>query len=72
MFIGINNTFESQYFDSLLSRRDAIIISILDTFTSILAGCVIFSVLGTMARETGEPIETIVEGGLSFISMDYF
>jgi solute carrier family 6 amino acid transporter-like protein 5/7/9/14 len=72
MFIGINNTLESQYFDSILSFRDAIIISVLDTFTSLLAGCVIFSVLGTMAKDTGQKIEEIVEGGLSFISMDHF
>ncbi|KAI1284894.1 Sodium- and chloride-dependent glycine transporter 1 [Halotydeus destructor] len=51
--------------------RDAIIISVLDTFTSILAGCVIFAVLGSMAFKQGKPIETVVEKqglGLAFVA----
>ncbi|XP_022251339.1 sodium-dependent nutrient amino acid transporter 1-like isoform X2 [Limulus polyphemus] len=50
---------------------DAIIISILDTFTSILAGSVVFAVLGTLAHELCIPIEKAVdkEGmGLAFIA----
>lgn len=50
--------------------KDAIIISLLDTFTNILAGCVIFSVLGTLAYEKGVPISEVVdhEGlGLAFV-----
>ncbi|GFS49399.1 sodium-dependent nutrient amino acid transporter 1 [Trichonephila inaurata madagascariensis] len=50
--------------------RDAIIISFLDTFTNVLAGCVIFSVLGTLAYEKGVPISEVVdhEGlGLAFV-----
>ncbi|GFS82946.1 sodium-dependent nutrient amino acid transporter 1, partial [Nephila pilipes] len=49
---------------------DAIIISLLDTFTNVLAGCVIFSVLGTLAYEKGVPISEVVdhEGlGLAFV-----
>ncbi|GFR29893.1 hypothetical protein TNCT_621241, partial [Trichonephila clavata] len=41
--------------------RDAIIISFLDTFTNVLAGCVIFSVLGTLAHEKGVPISEVVD-----------
>jgi len=37
---------------------------VLDTVTSLLAGCVIFAVLGTMAHENGENIEDVVVGGL--------
>ncbi|XP_017494738.1 PREDICTED: sodium-dependent nutrient amino acid transporter 1-like, partial [Rhagoletis zephyria] len=50
--------------------RDCIIISLLDTFTSLLAGCVIFAVLGNMAHENGEKIEDVVTGGpgLAFIA----
>ncbi|KAI1284868.1 Sodium- and chloride-dependent glycine transporter 2 [Halotydeus destructor] len=51
--------------------RDAIIISVMDTFTSILAGCVIFAVLGSMAFKQGKPIETVVENqglGLAFVA----
>jgi solute carrier family 6 amino acid transporter-like protein 5/7/9/14 len=47
----------------LLSIRDAIIISIADTLTSILAGCVIFAVLGAMAYESGKEIPDIVQEG---------
>ncbi|OTF79362.1 sodium/chloride dependent amino acid transporter-like protein, partial [Euroglyphus maynei] len=50
--------------------NDAIIISVLDTFTSLLAGCVIFSVLGTMANEKGVEIKDVVTSGtgLAFIA----
>ncbi|XP_076341500.1 sodium-dependent nutrient amino acid transporter 1-like isoform X3 [Tachypleus tridentatus] len=52
-------------------NRDAIIISVLDTFTSILAGSVVFAVLGTLAHELCIPIEEAVdkEGmGLAFVA----
>ena len=51
-------------------NRDCIIISVLDTVTSLLAGCVIFAVLGSMAHENGETIEDVVRGGpgLAFIA----
>ncbi|XP_046909992.2 sodium-dependent nutrient amino acid transporter 1-like isoform X1 [Dermatophagoides farinae] len=51
-------------------NKDAIIISVLDTFTSLLAGCVIFSVLGTMANEKGVEIKDVVSSGtgLAFIA----
>ena len=38
--------------------RDAMIVSILDTVTSIIAGLVIFSVLGAMAHELGVRVST--------------
>lgn len=42
----------------------------MDTFTSLLAGVTIFSILGNLAHESGKPIETVVQGGtgLAFIS----
>nr|XP_027199269.1 sodium-dependent nutrient amino acid transporter 1-like [Dermatophagoides pteronyssinus] len=51
-------------------NKDAIIISVLDTFTSLLAGCVIFSVLGAMANEKGVEIKDVVTSGtgLAFIA----
>ena len=42
------------------------IIAVLDTFTSILAGCVIFSVLGTMAYSNNEEVEDIVTEGIEY------
>ncbi|RWS12349.1 Sodium-dependent nutrient amino acid transporter 1-like protein, partial [Dinothrombium tinctorium] len=50
--------------------RDAIIISILDTLTSILAGCIIFAVLGSMALQMNIHIDEVIKEqglGLAFI-----
>ncbi|XP_018398128.1 PREDICTED: sodium-dependent nutrient amino acid transporter 1-like [Cyphomyrmex costatus] len=51
--------------------RDAMIVTTLDTFTSLLAGCTIFAILGNLSRELEiEDIGTVVRGGtgLAFIS----
>ena len=50
--------------------RDAIIISLADTFTSLLAGVITFSILGHLAHELGQPVKDVVKSGagLAFIS----
>ncbi|XP_046428317.1 sodium-dependent nutrient amino acid transporter 1-like [Neodiprion fabricii] len=51
--------------------RDAMIVTTLDTFTSMMAGCTIFGILGNLAYETGsDDISTVVRGGtgLAFVS----
>lgn len=51
--------------------RDVIIITSVDSLTSILSGCIIFGILGNLAHETGaEDISKVVKGGpgLAFIS----
>lgn len=51
--------------------RDATIVTSLDTFTSLLAGCTIFGILGHLAHELGiDDIEKVVKSGpgLAFIS----
>ena len=51
--------------------RDATIVTTLDTFTSLLAGCAIFGILGHLAHEIGtDNIANVVKGGagLAFIS----
>lgn len=51
--------------------RDATIVTTLDTFTSMLAGCTIFGILGHLAHESGTTdIGKVVQGGagLAFIS----
>ena len=52
------------------SYRDALIISLADTLTSLLAGFVIFSILGNLASELGVPVDSVVKSGtgLAFIS----
>lgn len=51
--------------------RDVMIVTTLDTFTSLMAGCTIFGILGNLAHELNEEdISKIVRGGtgLAFIS----
>ncbi|KAG9429532.1 sodium-dependent nutrient amino acid transporter 1 [Apis mellifera carnica] len=51
--------------------RDVLIVTTLDTFTSLIAGCTIFGILGNLAHELGNAdISTVVRGGtgLAFIS----
>lgn len=51
--------------------RDATIVTTLDTFTSLFAGCTIFGILGHLAHEIGtDDIKSVVNGGsgLAFIS----
>nr|CAH7729794.1 unnamed protein product [Callosobruchus chinensis] len=51
-------------------KLDAVIVPIVNCGTSILAGFVVFSVIGFMAHETGMPISTVATGGpgLAFIT----
>ena len=52
-------------------NRDVIIITSVDSVTSILAGCIIFGILGNLAYETNaKDIANVVKGGagLAFIS----
>jgi len=50
--------------------RDATIISVADTLTSLLAGTITFSILGHLAHELGVPVAKVVKSGagLAFIS----
>ena len=52
------------------TNKDALIISFADTFTSLLAGTVIFSILGHLAHELDLPVDKVVKSGagLAFVS----
>ena len=43
--------------------QDSVLFAIANSGTSFLAGFVIFSVLGFMAKELGQPIEDVVAAG---------
>ena len=51
--------------------RDAIIISIADTLTSLLAGFVIFSILGNLAHVMDTPVEKVIDSGLGLAFVSY-
>ncbi|XP_055906728.1 sodium-dependent nutrient amino acid transporter 1 isoform X1 [Eupeodes corollae] len=64
MYASYNNFRKNVY-------RDVIIITTVDSLTSILAGCIIFGILGNLAYETkANDISKVVQGGagLAFIS----
>lgn len=52
-------------------QRDAVLIAIINSGTSIFAGVVIFSILGFMAREQGVPVSEVVEGGTALAFVAY-
>jgi solute carrier family 6 (neurotransmitter transporter, glycine) member 5/9 len=46
--------------------RDSTIVTTLDTFTSMLAGCIIFGVLGHLAEVTGSEVQSVVKGDIGW------
>jgi len=66
----IYNRISKEKCKCLYLNRDAIIISLMDTFTSFLAGITIFSILGNLAHESGKNVSEVVSAGtgLAFVS----
>lgn len=61
----------TKLFNITYELRDVIIITSLDTITSMVAGCTIFGILGNLAYELGvQDISKVVKGGagLAFVS----
>jgi len=63
MMFGSYNKFHNKI------NRDAAFVSSLDFMTSIIASCVIFSVLGNLSQELGIPIDQVADAGqgLAFV-----
>ena len=51
--------------------RDAILVTMVNSLTSIFSGFIIFSVLGFMAKETGKNIKDIVQEGPALVFIVY-
>ena len=51
--------------------RDAMMISLLNSCTSIFAGFVIFSVIGFMAHEQNQPVSEVAASGESKINLSH-
>lgn len=52
--------------------RDVMIVTTLDTFTSLMAGCTIFGILGNLAHEMGTTdISKVVRGGIGLAFISY-
>lgn len=52
--------------------RDATVVTLLDTFTSMIAGCTIFGILGNLAHQLGtKDIQSVVKGGASLAFVSY-
>ena len=43
--------------------RDSLLIAVMNSVTSILAGFAIFSIVGYMAHETGQNVDSVVSQG---------
>lgn len=55
----------------MLVNRDAMVVTTLDTLTSLLAGATIFGILGNLAHELDVNVDEVVKSGgtgLAFIS----
>jgi len=52
-------------------HRDAILVALINSATSIFSGFIIFSVLGFMAQETGKDIDNLIQEGPALVFIVY-
>jgi len=61
----------AKIFNAVYEFRDVMIITSLDTATSMLAGCTIFGILGNLAYEGEKDISKVVRGGVGLAFVSY-
>lgn len=52
-------------------HRDALIVSVMDTFTSFLAGLTVFSILGNLAFQLDKDISEVIDSGPGLVFVSY-
>ena len=68
---GILPTFASYNKFRLNLNRDCVIIAVADTFTSLLAAVITFSIVGHLAYELDLPVEKVVKSGVGMAFITY-
>jgi len=61
----------AKVFNAVYEFRDVMIVTSLDTATSMLAGCTIFGILGNLAYEAKKDISKVVRGGVGLAFVSY-
>jgi len=51
--------------------RDAMIVSLMDTFTSLLAGFTVFAILGNLAHEMDVDVSEVAKSGPGLVFVSY-
>ena len=70
ILISITNLIVFKLIKIIFLFRDVMIITTLDTITSLIAGCTIFGILGNLSYESGVNVSDVVKSnaGIAFIS----
>ena len=62
-FLGCVVTLSSYNHFHRNCQKDAVMIAIANSLTSLFSGCVVFAILGYMAHDSGKSVMSVVKGG---------